>query len=412
MGAFRTFSMAHPQTAGSAPSYNRRSSSQSSSGVLSGGKIAAIILGTILAVGVVCLLLFYPQRLFAFLINERHWNRPSRSKEVPLKDLPQRQGRASGNDGSSNGADDARGRRRHPEAIQCESTQPHRNHTMVRRPSRGPIIINNNIFLNSDDYLRPLPALDSPRRQEAVPPVVVTPRSNDYLQALPALNSPRRQDHVPPVVGISRTAQRNTEIRNPHIGSPPNGALPPQRRRRGEPPTSPLVKPTTKQTSTSSFWDVSAWARGVVPGQAPRSLTRGTAGSPTRAQEQHPVRRRDESPTRERGLHIPGAFPEDQNSIQRFHLVTAPARVRAPGAPSHGDNGFWVREARENGWRSQEREDDRRERLEREESRERREERRERERLERKDRWEREEREERRERRAREDRREWRDGIR
>lgn len=39
-----------------------------------------------------------------------------------------------------------------------------------------------------------------------------------------------------------------------------------------------------------------------------------------------------------------------------FHLVTAPARVSAPGAPVHGDGGFWVGGGggrREDGWRGQ-----------------------------------------------------------
>lgn len=177
---------------------------------------------------------------------------------------------------------------------------------------------------------------------------------------------------------------------------------------------------------------------------------------------------------RHRSLDVPGALPEDDGVAERFQLVTAPARVHAPGAPVPGDNGFWVRDARENRWRRQEKEDrrkctlqsnlsqvetmvlsrktylasvfipqtclgtrvlwvkeamliskcagdrqereDKRERQERKERRQRdrheREERRERDRLEREDRRERQEREERRERQEREERRERQDEMR
>lgn len=377
------------------PSYNESYPSQSSSGNLSSGKIAAIIIGTVLAVGVVCLLLFCPQLLFAWLMKSRYRNRAPGNGEVPSKDFPsQRPGRASGNDKSSNGGNDAASRRRRPEAGHGGTAQSHYNHILISRPSESPVVINNNIYIDSSDHLKPLPAL----------------------------TSPRNPDPAPPVIGMPRNAEAASRIRNFQSGPPPNGGIPPPRKRRGEPPRSHPRAPTVEQTS--AFWDVAGWAHGVASGQAPRSSARATLGSSIREREQHPTPRREESSTRVRASGVPGAFPEDQDVVENFHLVTAPARLHAPSAPTHGDNGFWVREARENRWRRQEQEnrrdrqgrEDRRERQEREERRERdrhkREERRERERLEREDRRERQEREERRERQERAERREWQGEIR
>lgn len=354
--------------------------SQSSSGNLSGGTIAAIAIGTVLAVGVVCLLLFCPQFCFAWLMKSRYRNRPSGSKDIPLKDIPvQRPGRASGNDGSSNGADDAGSRRRRPEVVHGGSTQPRGDQIIVNRSPGSPIIINNNIYVSSDDYLHPLPAL----------------------------TTPRNRGPAPPAVGIPQNAQRVSGTRIAPFSDPPNGGIPPQRRRRGE-HSAPLPRtPTAEQSGTSGFWDVGDWARSVAPGNEPRSPARGGTRSPLGRGERPPMRQAEGPPMRERALDVPGAFPEEKEVVERFQLVTAPARVHAPGAPSHGDNGFWVRDARESRWRRQDRED-RRDRQEREDRRERqeREERRERDRLEREDRRDRQDREERRERQEREDRRE------
>lgn len=370
------------------PTHGDPSTTQSSSGNLSGGTIAAIAIGTVLAVGVVCLLLFCPQFLFAWLTRNRSRNRSSGSIKVPFKDGPHRPGLVSGNDGSSNGGVDATSRRRRPEIVHCVSTRPHGNHIIVNRPPGSPIIINNNIHINSDDYLQPLPAL----------------------------SSPRNRNPAPLALGIPRMAHRVSGTRNVPFIDPPNGGIPPQRRRRGEYSAPPPRPPTVEQSETSGFWDVGDWARSVAPRHIPRSPVRGRTQSPLGRRERPLRRQAGGSFTQERALDVPGAFPEDNEVVERFQLVTAPARVHAPGAPTHGDNGFWVREARENRWRRQERQDrcdrqereDRRERQERDERRERdryeREERRERDRLEREDRHERQEREERRERQEREDR--------
>lgn len=322
----QTSVMATTQSASSVPSFDNLSSSQPSSGNLSGGKIAAIVLGTVLAMGLVCLLLFYPQFLFARLMQRRSRNRPGGSEEVSLTDQPpQRPGRASSN-GSSNGAKDVGSRRRRPGIVRGRTTQPHGNHIIIGRPLGIPIVINNNVYINSNDYLQPLPALISP--QNRAPP--------------------------PTAVGITRNTQRASGTRNIQFAPPPNGGIPPQRRRRGEPPTPP---PTAEPTEASGFWDVGDWARGVLPGQAPYPPARGTTGSPIGGRVQPSMRQTEDCSMQERALDVPGAFPEDNEVVERFRLITAPARVHAPGAPSHGDNGFWVREARENRWRRQERED-------------------------------------------------------
>lgn len=135
--------------------------------------------------------------------------------------------------------------------------------------------------------------------------------------------------------------------------------MPPQKRRRGEPPAPPLRAPTPELPGRSSFWNVGTWARGVASGQLPRSPVRGMTDSPIGCREQPPVRPREGSWARERAFDVPGAFPEDKDAREKFQLVTAPARVHAPGAPTHGEVGFWVREARENRWRRQEKEDQR-----------------------------------------------------
>ena len=390
-----TPNMATAQLISGMPSYNASYPHQSSFGNLSGGKIAAIIIGTILAVGVVCLLLFCPQLLFAWLMKRRYRDRALGNGEVPLTDFPpQPPGRASGKDRSNNGGNDAASRRRRPEAVHGGNAQPHYNHVIISRPSGSPVVINNNIYIDS----------------------------NDYLQPLPSLTSPRNRDPAPPVIGVPRNAESAPRIRNFQPGPPPNGGIPPQRKRRGESPEPHLRAPTLEQTS--AFWDVADWAHGVASRQAPRSSARATPGSSTQEREQNLTPRREASFIRVRASGVPGAFPENQDVVENFHLVTAPARLHAPRAPSHGDNGFWVREARENRWRRQEQEDrrdrqereDRRERREREERRERdrhdREERRERDRLEREDRRERQEREERRERQERAERRGWQDEMR
>ncbi|KAF6221185.1 hypothetical protein HO133_002040 [Letharia lupina] len=288
-------------------------SSQSSSGNLSGGTIAAIAIGTVLAVGVVFLPLFCPQFLFARLMKSRSRNRRLHSEEVPLEDLPpQRPGRASGNDRSSSGADDARSRGRRPDIVKGESTQPHGNHIIISRPSGSSVIINNNIYIDSHHYMQPLPGLDSQRHS----------------------------DPVPPVIGVARSSQRSSECRDPQFDPPPNGGMPPQNRRRGEPPAPPLRAPTPELPGGFSFWNVGNWDRGVASGQLPRSPVRAMTDSPIESREQLPVRRREGSWARERAFDIPGAFPEDEDAGEKFRLVTAPARVHAPGAPTHGDDGF------------------------------------------------------------------------
>ena len=388
--------MATPQLTSRIPSSSESHSSQSSSSNLSGGKIAALTIGTILAVGLVCLLLFYPQLVLTRLVKMRSRDRPSGSGEVPLKDIPsQRPGRASGNDRSGNEADDAVSRRRHPKDVQGGSTQPRSNDIVVSRRSGSPVVINNNIYINSGDYLQPLPSLNSRRNQD------------------PALTGIR----------ISRNAQGASGTHDFQFDPRANLAIPPQRRRNDEYPPSPLMANKSEQMATSNFWDVADWARGIAPGQFPRSPAPGSADSSIREAQQSPVSRHQRSTTRVRAFDVPGAFPEDEDVLERFQLVTAPAHAHAPRAPSHGDNGFWVREARESRWRRQEQEDrrdrqekeDRRERQEREERRERdryeREERRERDRLEREERRERQERKERGEMQEREERRERQDEL-
>ena len=383
--------MATPQLMGRIPSSSESHSSQSSYANLSGGQIAALTIGTILAVGLVCLLLFYPRLVLTQFVKTRSRGPPSGSGEVPSRDIPaQRPGRASGNDRIGNEADDVGSRRRHPKDVHGGSTQPQSNDFVVSRRSGSPIVINNNIYINSGDYLEPLPALNSQRNRD------------------PALTGVR----------VSRNAQGASGIQNIQFDPRANFAIPSQRRRNDECFASPLMANRSEQIATSNFWDVADWARGVAPGHFPRSSAPGSTGSSIREAQQSPISWHQRSTTRVRAFDVPGAFPEDEDVVETFQLVTAPARAHAPRAPSHGDNGFWVREARESRWRRQEQEDrrdrqekeDRRERQEREERRERdryeREERRERDRLEREERRERQERKERRAMQEREDRRE------
>lgn len=388
--------MAISQLTSRTPPSNQSHSSQSTSSNLSGGKIAALTIGTILAVGVVCLLLFYPQLISKRLAKIRSQDGPSGSGEVPPKDIPhQRPGRASGNDRSGNEADDAASRRRNPKDGQGGSTQPQSNNSEVSRQSRSPVVITNNIYINSGHYMQPLPALNSQRERD------------------PALTGVR----------VSRNAQGASGIQNFQFDPRANLAIPQQRERNDEYLLSPLTANKPERMASSNFWDVADWARGVTPGHFPCPQGRGSAGSPTNEGQQSPVGRHERSTTR-RAFDVPGAFSEDQDIIEKFQLVTAPARAHAPRAPSHGDNGFWVREAQESRWRRQEQEDrrdrqekeDRRERQEREDRRERdryeREERRERDRLEREERRETQERMERREMQEREDRHERQDELR
>ena len=387
--------MATPQLTSRIPSSSESHSSPSSSSNLSGGKIAALILGTILAVGLVCLLLLYPQLVLTRLVKSRSRGRASNSGEVHLKDIPpQHPSRASGNDRGGNEADDAGSRKRYPKDGHGGSTQPQSNGIVVSRRSGSPVVINNNIYINSGDYLQPLPALNSQRTRG------------------------------PALIGLrtSRNAQGAPGTQNFQFDPQANIAIPPHRRRNDANPASPLMANRSEQMATSNFWDVADWARGVAPGQSPRSPAPGSAGSSICEVQQSPVSRQQRSTTR--AFDVPGTFPEDEDVMEIFQLVKAPERAHAPRAPSHGDNGFWVREARESRWRTQEQEDrrdrqekeDRRERQEREERRERdryeREERRERDRLEREERRERQERKERRERQEREDRRERQDELR
>ncbi|KAL9132389.1 MAG: hypothetical protein Q9175_006439 [Cornicularia normoerica] len=285
-------------------------------------------------------------------------------------------------------------------------------------PAGDPVIINNNIYIDSNDYLHPLSAL----------------------------NSQRNRNPAPPAIGIRRNTQRASGIRNvQHFGDPPNGGTAPQRRRHVGPPAPPPRASTVAQPEASGFWNVEDWTRGVASGQVPRSAPRWRTGSPLGWKEIPPTGQAEGTSMRHRSLNVPGAFPEDDGVAERFQLLTAPARVHAPGAPVHGNNGFWVRDARENRWRRQEKEDrrkctlqsnlsevepmvlsrktdlasereDKRERQERKERRQRDrhewEERRERDMLEREDRRERQEREERRERQEREERRERQDEMR
>ena len=299
--------MATTTSAGHISSRDYPPSSQSSSGNLSSGKIAAIVIGTIIAVGVVSLLLFYPPFFLAWLRKKRRQKRPSGRKEVSKKNLPtQRPGRTSITGRRSNGAGS---RRRRPDIVNGGNTQPHRGNGMTSRPSGAPVIINNNIYVNS----------------------------TDYSQQHPAPNSPRTRDPAPPVLGVSRNPRDDSRMRVVNLGPPPNGRIPPLRRR-NESPVSPPRVPRTEQTETSNFWDVADWARGVAPGPRRR------VASPYRVQ--HPIPRREGSYTRERRFDIPGAFPDDGVVVERFRLVTAPARTRVPAIPIYGDDGFWVRETR------------------------------------------------------------------
>ena len=336
--------MATSQLTSRIPSSSEPHSSQSSSSSFSGGKIAALIIGTILAVGLVCLLLFYPQLVLTRLVKSRSRSRPSGSGsgEVVLKAIPpQRPGRTSGNDRGGNEADDTVSRRRHPKDAHGGSTQPQSNNIVISRPSGSPVVIENNIYINSGNYLQPLPALNSQRTRD------------------PALTGVR----------ISPNAQEAPGIRNFHFDPRANLAVPPQRRRNDEHPASPLMANSSEQMVTSNFWDVADWARGVPPTYFPCSSARGSRGSHISEAQQNPVRRHERSITR-RAFDGPGAFPEDEEVMERFQLVIAPARARAPRAPLHGDNGFWVREPRESRWRREEQED-RRERQEEEYRRER-----------------------------------------
>lgn len=366
--------MASTQLTSRVPASGEPSSSQSSSSNLSGGTIAAIVTGTILAVGLVCFLLFYPQFLFAWLMKSRARNRPLGTTNIPLRArLPQHPGQASGNDGSSNGADDAGSRRRRPEIVRGGNARAQGNNIVINRPPGSPVIINNNIYVSSDDYLHPLPALTSPRNRNRGP--------------------------APPAAGVPHNARPVSRNRRAPFRDPSSGGIRPQRIRRGEPSAPPPRTSTGGSSETSSFWDVGDWARSVASAHIPPSSARGRTRSPLGRTGRSPIPQADRNAPRERALNVPGAFPEEKEVVERFQLVTAPARVHASGAPSHGDDGFWVREGRENRWRRQEREE-RRDRQEREDRQERleREERRERERVEREDRWERREREERRER--------------
>ena len=224
--------MATPQLTSRIPSSSESHSSQSSSSSLSGGKIAALILGTILAVGLVCLLLFYPQLVLTRLVKSRSRARASDSGEVPLKDIPpQRPGRVSGNDRSGNEADDVGSKRRHPKDGHGGSTQPQSNGIVVSRRSGSPVVINNSIYINSGDYLQPLPALNSQRNRG------------------------------PPLTGLrtSRNAQGAPGTQNFRCDPQANLAIPPQRRRNDEYPASPLMANRLEQMATSNFWDVADW---------------------------------------------------------------------------------------------------------------------------------------------------------
>ena len=261
------------------------SSNQSSSGNLSGGTIAAIAIGTFLAVCLVCFLLFYPQFLFAWLMKSRSRNRPSGSNNNPLRDRrPQHPGQASGNDGSSNGADDAGSRRRRPDIVLGGNPRPQGNQIIINRPPGSPVIINNNIYVSSDDYLRPLPALSSPRNRGPAPPAVRTPHN----------------------------ARRVSGTRRVPFNDPQNGGIPPQKRRRGE-HSAPLPRtPTAEPSETSSFWDVADWACSVAPANLPRSPARGRTRSPLGRTERPPIRQAHIHAPQERGLGVPGSFPEEK----------------------------------------------------------------------------------------------------
>ena len=341
------------------------SPSQSSPSALSSGKIAAIAIVTVLAVGMVCLLLFYPQILFAYLKKSRQKNRSPGNKDVPLKDVPpQRPDPVRGNGGSRKRADDAESRRRRSEAI-LGSTRSQSNQVTIRRRSGSHVSINNNIHINLNDLLHPPPGLDSPRNRDP---------------ATPELNGQPNAQRAPRLRSIQQSSDS------------PNGDIPLHGRRHYRDPASIPRVSTAERSEASGFWNVESWARGIPPRQPSNSSSRRRPGSVSSRRERRPARRVEE---RDRSFDVPGAFPEDEDTVEPFELVTAPARVHVPGVPVHGDNRFWVRDERGNGWRRREREE------RRERDRNERDERRERDRLERGGRRERREREERRDARAR-----------
>ena len=308
------------------------SPSQSSPSALSSGKIAAIAVGTVLAVGMVCLLLLYPQILFAYLKKKKSQkNRSSgnKVKVVPLKDVPpQRPGPVRGNGGSRKSADDAESRRRRSAEAILGSTRSQSNQITIRRRSGSHVSINNNIHINLNDLSHPLPRSDSRRNRDPAPP-----ESNRQPNAQRA---PRR-----------RSTQQSSDS--------PNGGIPPQRRRRHDrnPSSLPRVS-TAARSSASGFWNVENWAQGIPPVQPSSSVSRRRPDSVSSRRERRPARRVLE---RDRSFDVPGAFPEDDDTVEAFELVTAPARVHVPGAPVHGDNGFWVRDERERWGRRQDRGD-------------------------------------------------------
>ena len=322
-GASQSFIMEASQSVSQVPYFEDFSPSQSSPSALSSGKIAAIAIGTALAVGMVCLLLFWPQILSAHLRKSRPGLHSSENKDGLLKDVPQRPGPARGNDGSRNGADDAESKRRRSEVV-LGSTQSHSNQVVIRRRSRSRVTINNDIHINLNDFLHPPPALDSRRSRNPAPP---------ELDAQP-------------------NAQRAPRLRNiQHSSDSPDGGIPLQSRRHKGNPASVSRVPTAERSEVSRFWNLENWAQGIPPGQVPRSPSPRPPGSLSSRRERRPTRRAED---RDRSFVVPGAFPEDDEAVEQFELVTAPARVHAPGAPVHGDNGFWIRDARKNRWRRQE----------------------------------------------------------
>ena len=326
-GAPQSFTMEASQSVSHVPYYADFSPSQSSPSALSSGKIAAIAIGTVLAVGMVCLLLFWPQILFAHLKKSRPRSRSSGNKNGFLKDVPpSRPGPARGNDGSRNGAQSAESRRRRSGVV-LGSTQSHSSQVIIRRRSRSRVTINNDIHINLNDFLHPSSALDSRRSRNPAPP---------ELDAQP-------------------NTQRAPRLRNVQQSSdPPKGGIPLQRRKHDGYPASVPRVPTAERSEASGFWNVGNWAQGIPPGQVPRSPSPRRPGSLSSRRERQPTRQAEE---RDRSFDIPGAFPEDDEAVERFELVTAPARVHAPGAPVHGDNGFWIRDARKNRRERQEEED-------------------------------------------------------
>ena len=307
--------------------YEDFSPSQSSPSVLSSGKIAAIAIGTVLAVGMVCLLLFCPQILFTYLKKNRPRSRSSGNKDVSLENVPsQRPAPARGNDGSHNGADDAESRRRRSEVV-LGRTRSHSSQVITRGRSESRVTINNNININLNDLLHP----DS------------------------AVNSRHNRDAPSPALKAPQNAQRARRLHNvQHLGDPPNGGIPLQARRRDENPASVPRVSTAERSEASGFWNVEKWAQGIPPRQASSSSSRRRPGSIVNSKERRPTRRVE---VRAKSFDIPGAFSEDDDTVESFELVTAPARVHAPGAPVHGDNGFWMRDERDNRWRRQEREE-------------------------------------------------------